>query len=75
MRNKMIVIIISVLLVGMIALFGFYYSLGIGLGSTIIKATDEIKAFEEELKEEEINLLDSIKNEIIEFADTTKVLD
>ncbi len=70
MKHKILVLITSILLIGVIAILGFYYSLGIGFGKAVVKAGEGVQVFAKELEAQEMDLIDTIEKETIKFMDT-----
>ena len=71
MRNK--IAIVTVFLFSLIFLCSLYYYLGIGFGNAVVKTVKGVKEYEKELVMEDVNPLDSIKNQITKIIDTAEV--
>lgn len=67
-RNKVIIIISSVILILSVSIFAVYYYLGIGFGNAVINTVKGVKEAKEEWKKDNVNPIDTIKSQVIEIA-------
>ena len=67
-RNKVVIILSSVILFLVLSMFAIYYYLGIGFGNAVINAGKGVKDATEEWKKDNVNPIDTIKSQIIRIA-------
>lgn len=62
--KKIRVILISVLVLALIGIGLFYYRIGIGFGEASVKTIEAVQEIKSDLKEKNINLIDSIETKL-----------
>lgn len=72
MKNKLIMFFLGMGFLLIILLFVLYYYLGIGFGQATIKTIEGVKNANDEWVSNEVNPLDSLKNQTLELIDTTR---